>query len=80
MFFSSLMAAVQAQGLPKPTGPVLLTVTGRISQRNAGDAAEFDAAMLNALAASQIVTRTPWHNTPAQFSGPSLKTHLLTSQ
>ena len=76
MFFSMLIASVNAQVLRKPTGPVLLTVSGLISQHNAGDVAAFDFAMLNALPASQIVTSTPWHGAPAKFSGPALKALL----
>lgn len=70
------MASLHAQGLQKPAGPVLLRISGHISQRNAGDTAVFDAAMLNALPPGQIITRTPWHPTPAQFAGPALKTLL----
>ena len=76
MFFSVLMAPVNAQALRKPTGPVLLTVGGLISQHNGPNVAEFDLAMLEALPASQIVTKTPWHSAPAKFSGPALKTLL----
>jgi hypothetical protein len=76
MFFSVLMEPVHAQVLPKPTGPVLLTVSGLISQHNGPNVAEFDLAMLDALPASQIVTKTPWHSAPAKFSGPALKALL----
>ena len=78
LFFwaSTWLATGHAQALQKPTGPVLLTVSGLISQRNAGAAAAFDAAMLNALPESTITTKTPWHSTPARFSGPSLKSLL----
>ncbi len=70
------MPVAHAQGLPKPSGPVLLTVSGLIGLHNAGNTAQFDAAMLNALPASQIATKTPWHGTVARFSGPSLKALL----
>lgn len=73
---AALPGLVAAQALPKPVGPVLLRISGSISQTNAPGAAEFDAAMLNALAGSQILTRTPWHPAPARFSGPALKTLL----
>jgi hypothetical protein len=73
LFFSALAAA---QALPKPKGPVLLTISGLISQHNAGDAAAFDAEMLRALPGALIVTKTPWHAAPARFAGPSLKTLL----
>lgn len=65
-----------AQGLPKPVGPVLLKVSGNISQTNAAGLAEFNAAMLDALAVSQIVTTTPWQQGVVTFSGPSFKALL----
>jgi len=76
LLIGTLTIAAHAQTLRKPTGPVLLTVSGLISQRNAGDSAAFDSAMLNALPVSQIVTKTPWHAAPAKFSGPALKAVL----
>jgi hypothetical protein len=71
-----LVTPVHAQVLRKPTGPVLLTVSGLITQFNGPKVAEFDAAMLNDLPVSQIVTKTPWHSVPAKFAGPALKTLL----
>jgi hypothetical protein len=66
----------QAQGLPHPTGPVILTISGQITQRNSPDGAQFDLAMLSALPNMAFSTRTQWQSTPARFSGPSLKTVL----
>lgn len=65
-----------AQGLPKPLGPVVLKISGNITQTNAAGLAEFDAAMLDALPVSQIVTATPWQQGVVTFSGPSLKALL----
>ena len=62
-----------AQALLKPTGPVILTVSGKISQRNSVNSTEFDAQMLRALPQSQIVTKTPWKAPAARYSGPGLK-------
>lgn len=75
-FISVLSAGVGAQMLPKPKGPVILTVGGQISQRNAGDYAEFDAEMLDSLPVTQFATTSPWHKTPVTFAGPSLKSVL----
>ena len=66
----------QAQGLPRPSGPVILTVSGLITQRNSPEGAQFDIAMLRALPAMTLNTRTQWQSTPARFAGPSLKTVL----
>ncbi len=67
---------VEAQPLPKPQGPVLLTVSGKISQRNAGEFAEFDAAMLDSMPRSTMTTASPSHDKAITFSGPSLKAIL----
>ncbi len=64
--------------LPKPVGPVVLRVSGNITQTNSAGLAEFDAAMLDALPVSQIVTTTPWQQGVVTFTGPSLKTLLTT--
>jgi hypothetical protein len=69
---AALMNAAQAQSLAKPRGPVVLTVTGAITQRNAGEAAEFDLAMLEALPVSRFTTATRWRPAPAAYAGPSL--------
>lgn len=68
----SSLASV-AQGLPKPVGPVVLQVSGKITLTNSAGRAEFDANMLDALPVSQIVTTTPWQHGLVTFSGPSLK-------
>jgi hypothetical protein len=75
--FASLTSpGLAAQTLSKPKGPVILTVSGQIDQRNVGDLAEFDAEMLDALPAAHFTTATPWHKIPVRFSGPALKTVL----
>jgi hypothetical protein len=57
--------------LPQPQGPVLLKVSGSISQTNHGDEAHFDYAMLTALGMHEIVTHTPWTEGLVRFEGPS---------
>lgn len=56
--------------LPVPEGPVILSVTGKLSHANVGNAAHFDAAMLKALGMHTVSTHTPWTEGVAQFSGP----------
>ena len=63
-----------AQSLPKPTGDVILTVSGAIANTNAGDAAEFDLAMLQALPAGEIETETLWTDGTHTFRGVTLGT------
>lgn len=74
--FSMMHVAVGAQPLPKPKGPVIVTISGQISHQNAGDSVEFDAEMLDALPVTQFATTSPWHTAPATFEGPSLS-HVL---
>ncbi|WP_244613288.1 putative pterin-binding protein [Modicisalibacter radicis] len=56
--------------LPLPEGRVILSVTGKLSHTNVGDAAHFDAAMLEALGMHTVSTQTPWTEGVSQFSGP----------
>ncbi|SMO96841.1 molybdopterin-dependent oxidoreductase [Paracoccus laeviglucosivorans] len=58
-----------ADALPKPTGPVILTITGNIENTNDGDIAQFDRAMLEGLGLKEIKTNTPWYNTLSTFEG-----------
>ncbi len=62
--------------LPLPTQPVILTITGNITQRNQGDAAVFDAAMIDRLPTHEFRTWTPWFKEPVTFRGPRLQTVL----
>lgn len=65
-----LSTAAFADGLAAPTGDVVLHVTGKISKTNNGDAADFDMAMLEALAGRTTTTATPWYDAAKTFSGP----------
>lgn len=58
-----------ARQLPQPTGPVLLTVTGKIGQTNRNGAALFDEEMLSGFPLERIVTTTPWTNGIKHFEG-----------
>lgn len=57
----------------RPAGPVVLTLRGRISRPNAGDRADFDMAMLEALPQREFSTRTPWFSEARRFTGPLLR-------
>jgi hypothetical protein len=73
--FLSCLAALPfaAWALEPPSGPVVLTVTGRIKLPNVGSQAQFDMAMLERLPQHSFVTRTPWYATPRKFTGPLLR-------
>lgn len=59
-----------AEQLAAPQGPVLLTVSGALANTNSGDTAQFDLAMLDALAQRVTTTETPWYDAAQTFSGP----------
>ena len=59
--------------LPLASGKVVLTVSGRIGERNAAEQARFDIAMLEALPQHSFTTMTPWYKRPVRFSGPLLR-------
>ncbi len=65
-------AAAEAASLAKPSGPVILTVTGAITETNAPGRAEFDSAMLDALGIDKVTTTTNWTSGPQQFEGVKL--------
>ena len=58
-----------ADPLAKPTGKVILTVSGAIDRTNAAGKAQFDLAMLQALGLQQITTTTNWTDGKQVFEG-----------
>ncbi len=70
---ASALTATAALALDAPTGPVVLTVKGTISNTNAGDTAQFDLAMLEALKGRKAVMETPWTEGTVTFEGPLLR-------
>lgn len=65
-----------AEELVQPKGDVLLTVSGDVTVKNAGDVAEFDYEMLRALGAENVTTETIWTEGLQEFVGVPL-TRLL---
>lgn len=65
-------AGPPAAALDAPEGTVILTVSGAIADRNAGDTAEFDLAMLEAFDAVEIETTTIWTDGMQTFVGVEL--------
>lgn len=58
-----------AQNLPRPTGTVVLSVKGQISNTNAPGRADFDRTMLEALGISSIEATSPWSDGRRKFHG-----------
>lgn len=72
-FAALALTAGYAAALDKPKGDVVLTVTGAVTETNAGKTATFDAAMLDALAGRKASMETPWTEGKVEFSGPFLR-------
>lgn len=66
------LAALPALALDAPKERPILTVSGKIGEKNAGDVARFDMKMLEALPQHSFTTRTPWYDKPVKFTGPLL--------
>ena len=64
-----VVASADAGVLPRPSGKVILRVTGNIANTNAPGTAEFDLAMLEELGVVQMVTHPPWTEGEVRFSG-----------
>ncbi|TYC51747.1 molybdopterin-dependent oxidoreductase [Rhodobacterales bacterium] len=78
LIFATLLgwAAHAAADLDKPSGKIVLVVTGNINTTNNAGAAEFDMDMLEALPQVERTIETPWTSEATTFSGPRLKTIL----
>ncbi len=70
---AALLAPGLAAALDRPTGDVVLTITGKLGSPNAGQKAQFDMAMLEKLPQHSFTTQTPWHSGPTRFTGPLLR-------
>jgi hypothetical protein len=70
---AALACRARADGLPEPTGAVVLVLSGRIKRTNRAGTAAFDMAMLEALPQHSFTARTPWYAQPRKFTGPLLR-------
>lgn len=55
--------------LPPIKGPVILTISGRISVVNRDNTAQFDREGLESLGVETLTTSTPWYDGPQRFEG-----------
>ena len=69
-----------ALALPKPSGKVILTITGKVADKNSDDGAQFDLAMLQKLPAQSFTTKTPWDKSPVKFKGALLRDVLAAAK
>ncbi|WP_312765665.1 molybdopterin-dependent oxidoreductase [Enterobacter soli] len=64
---------VWAGELTKPTGKVLLTLSGKIENTNENGKAVFDIATLEKLGVVSFQTTSPWYNRRTTFTGISMQ-------
>ncbi|MBL8572892.1 MAG: molybdopterin-dependent oxidoreductase [Hyphomicrobiaceae bacterium] len=67
---AAALPAPARAGLSAPTGKVLLTARGKITQTNADGAALFDMDMLEKLPSRLARVKTPWTEGIVEFQGP----------
>lgn len=63
-------ASTGAMALEAAKGRPILTVSGLISEKNAGNDVQFDAAMLDKLPQHKLTVETPWYKEAQTFEGP----------
>lgn len=63
----------QRQAIPRPHHKPVLTVSGRVSNTNQGDAAVFDMATLERVGVVRYTTPTAWTPKPVTFEGVLLE-------
>jgi hypothetical protein len=74
---AAVVVALAATGIPRnaaadlgqPSGKVILTVSGKISQTNVGDEARFDRAMLEEIGMQTMKTSNPFETGMHTFEG-----------
>lgn len=76
----ALASALPAWALQPAKGKVILTLSGKIGEKNAGDTAVFDLAMLEKLPQQTFITKTPWDTQPIKFTGPLLRDVLAAAK
>jgi len=74
------VAAFSASALPPAKGKVVLTIAGKVAEKNTPDAAVFDVAMLRKLPQQTFTTMTPWDKKPIKFTGPLLRDVLAAAK
>lgn len=62
-------SVAKAQGLAKPKGEVILSISGKITHSNAEGRADFDREMLEALGMAVLKTTHSWADKETRFEG-----------
>ena len=76
-----LLAVSQAAVALEPAkGKVILTISGKVGEKNTATAAVFDLAMLEKLPQQNFTSLTPWDKQPIKFTGPLLRDVLAAAK
>lgn len=75
-----LGSALSATALEAVTGKPILTIAGKVGNKNTANAADFDLAMLEKLPQKTFTTNTPWDKNPIKFTGPLLRDVLAAAK
>jgi hypothetical protein len=76
----ALGSVLPAAALQAAKGKVILTISGKIGEKNAGNTAAFDLAMLEKLPQQTFTSKTPWDKQPIKFTGPLLRDVLAAAK
>jgi hypothetical protein len=76
----ALSAVGAALALEPAKGKVILTISGKVADKNTKDSANFDLAMIKALPQKTFSTLTPWDKSPIKFTGPLLRDVLAAAK
>lgn len=69
-----------AWALEPARGKVILTISGKVAEKNSAGGASFDLAMLEKLPQQTFSTKTPWDKNPIKFKGPLLRDVLAAAK
>lgn len=75
-----LASATAVQALEPVKGKVILTITGKVAEKNTATGAAFDLEMLEKLPQQTFTAQTPWEKAPIKFQGPLLRDVLAAAK
>jgi hypothetical protein len=75
-----LSGAAAAHALEPVKGKVILTISGKVGDKNSAEGASFDLAMIEKLPQQTFSAQTPWDKKPIQFQGPLLRDVLAAAK
>lgn len=75
-----LVSAASVHALEPAKGKVILTITGKVAEKNTATGATFDLEMLEKLPQQTFTAQTPWEKAPIKFQGPLLRDVLAAAK